>query len=153
MIYTLECECGWHGEVMLGMHDKKECPCPSCQGTADRRVYAADLPFIQGDTVAGGCDYNYDCGTLGQVRGKRDRADKMRAKGLSDYEPDSLYASASAEAGYTRKNAPPGDRVARAAATGIMRDAQNKKRAESIHEGMKSVTTADLAKVAKDASR
>jgi len=153
MIYTLECECGWQGEVMLGMNDKKECPCPSCQGVADRRVYAADLPNIQGDTVAGGCNYNYDCGTLGQVRGKKDRAEKMKARGLMDYEPEPIYAKASGEAGYIRKNADKGDRVARAAANGIMHDAQNKMRSEKIKESMKSVTTRDLQKAARDASR
>jgi putative FmdB family regulatory protein len=108
-IYELECDyCGLRSEHHLGMNDSLDdwLDCPQCTGKICRRhnrIYS--VPTIQGDTVAGGCSYEYFDDGLGEyVKSKKHRKELMKEKGLTEYNPDPELQKHRDEAMYIRKN-------------------------------------------------
>lgn len=82
MFYPFECEqCNVCDDYEFGMNDDKHVDCPEC-GKPMQRIFCS--PFITGDL-----NYEYDDPQLGYVKSRQDRADKMKAAGLTEYvEPD-----------------------------------------------------------------
>ena len=95
MIYTLVCpDCDEITEFIQGMNDEHVAvDCPSCNRGMTRkenRCYGMDKIEIRGETCAGNrqVSYEYMDPTLGYVKNRQDRKDKMKAMGLVDYEPN-----------------------------------------------------------------
>jgi hypothetical protein len=116
-IYTLDCyRCSKTSEHIMH-HDehRMEVKCPHCAASLTRhehRAWGIDgrSMQIQGDTVAGGCDYNYYDDNLGvHLRGKQHRKDEMARQGLREYSPDPELKAGRDEAHYIRQHSRPGD--------------------------------------------
>lgn len=107
-IFTLWCECGHTGEYLMAPSDV-DTPCEVCGGhivKATHRDWQADMPAIQGDTVAGGCNYAgyWDDGLSAYVTSKKHRSELMKAKGLSEYSPDPITKTMLDEMRHIRRN-------------------------------------------------
>lgn len=127
MIYIMECGCGRIGEFEFSMHDpEKRAPCPRCGAMVTDRRFDLEGVQIQGDTVPGGCTYNYYDDNLGcQIGSKQQRADEMKRQGLQDYAPHPQIAEAQREARYQMKQAAPHEKsAATSAARKTIRDAK-----------------------------
>ena len=120
MIYTLHCkECGTTDEFIQGKDDTNVVvQCDFCGGDMTRknnRHYQADLADIRGETCAGNRQVSYDYmdPTLGHVKNRQDRKDKMAARGLVDYEPNPEMQKHRDEAKRIQRQAnPAGDKEA-----------------------------------------
>jgi len=95
MIYTLQCpDCDEITEFVQMMNDEHVAvDCPSCgrgMTRSNNRCYGMDNFDIRGETVAGSRQVSYDYmdPTLGHIKNRQDRKDKMKAAGLVDYEPN-----------------------------------------------------------------
>jgi len=114
-LYDLECpECQTVSEHFMTTDDKwLLVRCPECCHGLQRghhKKYADMRLQIQGDTVSGGCNYNYydehlDC----QITSKQHRADEMRKQGVRDYSPDPEMQRHRDEQKYIKNNSKPGD--------------------------------------------
>ena len=114
-IYTLICgNCRQTSEHIMH-HDEHmaEVGCPVCGVALTRmknRAWMIDGPSmqVQGDTVPGGCCYDYWDENLGvRVRSKQHRQSEMLKQGLSEYSPDPEFQSFRDEASYIKKHALP----------------------------------------------
>jgi len=144
-IYTLQCKaCHSLSEHIMGMLDghESEIKCPTCgerMNRRDNRAYWAEGIQIQGDTVAGGCSYDYYDENLGvHVRSKQHRKDEMLKQGLREYAPDPEIKKYRDEARYIKSSAPKGDREAGAAARKLAKEAQVVRRKKQISRVMDS---------------
>jgi len=135
-IYELECSfCGLHSDHIFGMDEMdKKAECPHCGENLCRREHRFYTPpIIQGDTVAGGCSYNYfDEGMNEYVTSKQHRKDLMEQKGLVEYAPDPEMKKHRDESRYIRKNMKEGDGQALAAIDKEHRAAQEKRRTKQV---------------------
>jgi hypothetical protein len=141
MIYKLICpKCHKADEHCLSMHDVNvSVPCEFCGAEVSRKVDRVWEPTfsIQGDTVPGGCSYDYIDGNLGvRVKSKRHRQDEMKRQGLREYAPDPELKAARDEAHYIRTHAGPNDLGAPAAAKLVTTQASKKKQAARIKDMM-----------------
>ena len=141
--YTLICQkCGRVEEVLQGVNDAAVVlQCASCGADITRRenrAYAADMPLIQGDTVAGGCNYDgyFDDGMGLWIKGKRHRAEEMKKRGLTEYSPSSEYAKHRDEAKYIRAHAPKNDKAALNAAREQYKIADEKRKRQAIRSAI-----------------
>lgn len=109
-IYTLVCDCGHREEYMMAANDVAlVVNCESCGAEIARKThrdYNADKISIQGDTVAGGVNYAgyWDDGLDAYVTSKRHRSELMKARGLTEYSPDSDTKTMLDEIRHIRKN-------------------------------------------------
>ena len=128
MIYKLRCPtCRKADDYHLAMNDVDAVvPCESCGHEVSRRENRVWEPTfqIQGDTVPGGCSYDYWDGNLGvRVKSKGHRQDEMKRQGLREYAPDPELKKYRDEARYVRTHAPAGDTAAKMAAHRLYREA------------------------------
>ena len=137
VLYTMECNCGRVSEHLLApMDPEKKAPCPSCGEmllVSKNRVWSADIPNIQGDTVAGGVNYRdyYDVGLGKYITGKRHRKYEMEKSGVVEHSPDSEMKKVTDERRYIRKHTRPNEAGAHKALHDLSKSASNtlKKRA------------------------
>jgi len=140
MIYTLECpDCMDLTEFAMGMDDGHiVVDCPSCgrgMTRRDNRNYQSDPVEIVGETCSGNrrVSYEYMDPTLGYVKSKQDRAEKMKRKGLVDYTPDPNMYKHRAEARRIRSQAnPAGDIEAAKAIRTELKAADLKRRVAGV---------------------
>lgn len=87
-VYTFVCPaCGVLREEIMGCHDTHELTCSVC-GIDMNRHWQSDMPYVQGDTVAGCCNYSgFDTGLGCEVRSRTHRREIMAEKGLRECEP------------------------------------------------------------------
>jgi len=117
-LYSLMCpDCGIVNEHFMGVDDTLlVVECPECGHGLTRkshRHYMSDIPQIQGDTVAGGCNYNYyDENLECQITSKQHRKNEMAKQGLRDYSPDPEMRKFRDEQVYVLKHTERGDRQA-----------------------------------------
>jgi len=141
MIYKLRCPtCRKAQDHNLAMNDVNAVvPCEFCQAEVSRKLDRVWEPTfsIQGDTVPGGCSYDYVDGNLGvRVKSKRHRLDEMKRQGLREYAPDPESKAARDEAQYIRTHAGPSDLGAPAAAKKVVSEMAKKKQAARIRDLM-----------------
>lgn len=132
-IYCFCCpQCGTLREVFRPM-SQYDLPL-SCEcGISMNRYFTP--PMIAGDTVAGGCDYNYYDVALGtQVHGKQHREQIMRERGLTEYVPDPTFAPERDEMHYIQKHMgdPKSDPDARRALDNVGRRMDKKRRKQAV---------------------
>lgn len=140
-IYSLQCKvCGDLSEHIMGMetnHDT-EIKCPSCSSPMTRwsnRAYWADNIQIQGDTVAGGCNYDYYDENLGvHIRSKQHRKAEMERQGLQEYSPDKDIQKIRDEKAYVRRHTSSTDREARATLSTLTKQAQKTRQRKQIEK-------------------
>ena len=141
-IYTLICgNCRQTSEHIMH-HDEHrlEVKCPCCGVALTRmqhRAWMIDGPSMQmqGDTVPGGCSYDYWDENLGvRVKSKQHRQDEMTKQGLRDYSPDPEMKAARDEAHYIRQHSGPGDVGVGEAASSVIKEASRKRRQKKIDE-------------------
>ena len=141
-IYTLICgNCRQTSEHIMH-HDEHmaEVGCPVCGVALTRmknRAWMIDGPSmqVQGDTVPGGCCYDYWDENLGvRVRSKQHRQSEMLKQGLSEYSPDPEFQSFRDEASYIKKHAPTGDANAAIAQRKLAKEATSKRREKQIRK-------------------
>ena len=135
-LYDLTCPtCGSDSEHFMGMFDAiLLVKCPVCGEKMTRREhkkYAGMKVQIQGDTVAGGCNYDYfdeslDC----HIKNKQHRKDEMRKQGVQEYVPDPVMQKHRKEQAYVKRNSKPGDAQA-ARAIAKEKKAATRKRQEA----------------------
>jgi len=143
MLYDLECKCGEVTEFSMGMNDG-EIPveCPKCDGVLTRKNNQVFLtvPYLQGVHCAGATtpDYNgyYDEGMGTWITSKQHRAEEMRTRGLTEYNPDPTMKKHRDEAAKIRKNSRPGDPDAQAAIRKEYKTAENKRRTKLIGKSL-----------------
>ena len=145
-LYSLQCpECREIAEHFMGMDDNSLLvKCPSCGHGLTRelnRHYMSDIPQIQGDTVAGGCNYSgyWDDGLDCYVKSKKHRANEMKKQGLSEYSPDPVMKAHRDEQRYIRNNSKPGDAQAVRAINKEKKAAQTKRREAAVDRAFDSV--------------
>ena len=120
-LFTLSCDgCGFIDEYIFDAREEnKQCPCVECGDTLStktHRLYLCDIPQITGDTVSKGMNWNYYDESLGEhITSKQQRADVMKKKGLTEYDPDPAMKAHRDEARYIRERSAPSDADARAA--------------------------------------
>jgi hypothetical protein len=141
VIYKLRCpNCLEADDYNLAMDDVDAVvPCEFCGMDVSRKTDRVWEPTfsIQGDTVPGGCSYDYWDGNLGvQVKGKRHRQDEMKRQGLREYAPDPELKAARDEAHYIRTHSRAGETSAKEAASQIVKTASKKKQAARIKDMM-----------------
>lgn len=141
--YTMVCpKCGHVEEYLQGANDVcVVLQCANCSADItrrDNRLYAADVPVIQGSTVAGGCNYDgyFDEGLGLWVKSKRHRAEEMKKQGLQEYSPDPEFAKHRDEAKYIRKHAPKGDKEAVTAAREQYKIADEKRKRRAVRSAI-----------------
>ena len=105
MCYTFICpNCTEVQEVYLSVHEPHVLDCERCGLDMDR-YWQADLPIIQGETVAGGHDVSgYDPMLGMHIRDRAHLNKVMEKKDLQFYEPSSSEAEISKEINYLRDN-------------------------------------------------
>ena len=137
-LYSLQCpDCLVVNEHFMGMDDASLIvDCPSCGHGLTRkhhRHYMSDVPHIQGDTVAGGCNYNYyDTGLDCHINGRRHRAEEMKRQNVTEYNPDMELQKHRQEALRIIRSAPKGDAEASKAAGAELEVAKNKRAKKNI---------------------
>jgi len=102
---------------------------------------------IQGDTCAGNTSCEGMHPDLGYCRGKSHMKQKAKERGLTHYERDTLTSQYLSEAHYIQKHGK--GREARAAISGVFKDADKKRRRHAIQEAMgdpPEITRDDIAK-------
>jgi len=139
VIYKLQCpKCGKQDEYHLAMCDSGAVvTCDNCSSAVYRSLHRVYEPTfsIQGDTVPGGCSYDYWDGNLGvRVKSKAHRADEMKRQGLREYAPDPELKVARDEAEYIRTHSAPVDSGWKEAANGVVKAASKKKQAARVKE-------------------
>lgn len=141
MIYKLRCpSCLGCDDYNMAMNDVDlVVPCEFCGADVSRKTCRVWEPTfqIQGDTVPGGCSYDYWDGNLGvRVKGKRHRQDEMKRQGLREYAPDPELKAARDEANYIRSHSGPTDLGVSKVTKDIITTATKKKRAARIKDMM-----------------
>jgi DNA-directed RNA polymerase subunit RPC12/RpoP len=139
-IYTLIChDCSKTSEhIMHSDEHWAEVKCPTCGVALTRgnnRAWMIDGPSmqLQGDTVPGGCSYNYWDENLGvRVTSKQHRKTEMLKQGLQEYTPDPEFKPYRDEAAYVRKHAPKGDTEAGQKLVDLNRQVNAKRRRKQI---------------------
>lgn len=137
-LYTMRCDdCQKVSEHIMGMDDNfVMVKCPMCGLLLSReknRDWRADRPQIQGDTVAGGCNYNYYDENLGvQITSKQHRQSEMRRQNLREYSPDPEFSAIRKEKRYIKDNTKPGDVDAARAQARLSKTAITKRRERQI---------------------
>lgn len=112
MFYDLECRCGVVSEFMMSANDiDVEFSCPECGEILTRRNNRVfNVPIIQGDTVSGGCSYDYYDDALGMhISSRHQRSEEMKKRGLVEYEQNPTIKKIRDENSYVRRNSNPGD--------------------------------------------
>ena len=149
-LYDLTCpKCGSDSEHFMGMGDGHALmKCPVCGGKMTRlehKKYAGMKLQIQGDTVAGGCTYDYyDDGLDCQITSKQHRADEMKRQGLREYTPDPVMKAHRDEQRYIKENSRPGDAQAARAINKEKKAAETKRREAAVDRAFDSVPMPDL---------
>jgi len=141
-IYTLICgNCSQYSEhVMNSDQHMHEVKCPVCGVALTRmanRAWMVDGPSMQmqGDTVPGGCSYDYWDPNLGvRVRSKQHRKDEMLKQGLSEYSPDPEFKAIRDEASYIKAHSAPGEADAAVAQRQLAKTATAKRREKQIRK-------------------
>jgi putative FmdB family regulatory protein len=137
-LYDLKCpDCQMVSEHIMGVQDQwliVKCPhCGHGLRRGDHKHYEGMRIQIQGDTVAGGCNYNYYDEELGcQIKNKQHRADEMKKQGLQDYSPNPEYKKFRDEQRYIKKHSKPGDADAAAALKQQQKAAVTKRREDAV---------------------
>ena len=138
-LYSLQCpDCLLVSEHFMGMDDNDAMvKCPGCEHGMTRerhRHYMSDIPQIQGDTVAGGCNYSnyYDEGLDCYITSKRHRADEMKRQGVVEYAPDPDMKKHRDEQRYIRQNSVRGDADAAKAIRKEVKAAKDKRIKKSV---------------------
>jgi len=150
MLHDLQCpKCEMVSEHLLGKDDRwVEVKCPGCgvkMTRGDNKKYAGMIIHIQGDTVAGGCNYNYYDENLGcQIGSKQHRADEMKKQGVREYAPDPVIKAHRDEQRYIKKNSNPGDAQAAKAIQVEKKAAQYKRVKASADRAFDSVPLPSL---------
>jgi len=136
--HDLKCpECEAVSEHLMGKDDKwLLVKCPSCGRKltrGDNKHYAGMRIQIQGDTVAGGCNYNYydehlDC----HIKSKQHRADEMKRQGVREYTPDPVMKAHRDEQRYIKNHSKPGDAQAARAINKEKKAAQTKRQQAAV---------------------
>ena len=121
------------------MDDAKIVNCTQC-GQPMRRAYFTP-PMIAGDTVSGGCSYQYYDHAMGcYVDGKSDRAEKMKKLGLEEYTPDPEMKRQRDEIRYIKKHATKEEiRVAKQEVKKIGKKAERKRREKIVKSHLSQV--------------
>jgi len=114
MLYEMECDCGHRDEYMMAMDEvEKWVKCTSCGAEICRRhhrVFHGMRLNIQGDTVSGGCNYDYyDEHLETHIKSKQHRKDEMKRQGVEEYSPDPEMKKLRQESQYIRKHSRDGD--------------------------------------------
>lgn len=137
-LHDLSCpECGAVSEHLLGKDDRwVEVKCPEC-GTAmtrgNHKKYDGMRIHITGETVSGGCSYNYyDDGLDCQITSKQHRADEMKRQGVTEYAPDPVMKRHREEQSYIKRNSRPGDAQAVRAINKEKRAASKKRQRAAV---------------------
>lgn len=149
MIYKLKCpSCLGCDDYNMAMNDVDAVvPCEFCGAEVSRKTCRVWEPTfqIQGDTVPGGCSYDYWDGNLGvRVKGKRHRQDEMKRQGLREYAPDPEMKKYRDEARYVKSHASAADPDARAAVRAINKEAGNVRRRRNIERVFDSIPVPDI---------
>ena len=149
-LYDLTCpKCEMDSEHLMGMDDgHAQIKCPGCGEKMTRlehKKYAGMKIQIQGDTVAGGCNYDYydenlDC----QITSKQHRLDEMKKQGLKEYTPDPMMKAHRDEQRYIRKNSKPGDAQAARAINREKKAAKTKRQEAAIDRVFDDAPMPDL---------
>ncbi|HUX77149.1 MAG TPA: hypothetical protein VMY40_10970 [Anaerolineae bacterium] len=156
-IYSLQCpECSVVSEHIMGMGDNwAQVKCTDCGLPLNRgqhRAWSCDLPTIQGDTVAGGCNYFYHDKALGMdIRGKEHRDRLMKERGLVEYSPDPEMKKHRDEARYIREQSHKGDPDAAAAIRKEHKTAERKRAMRTAEASRAKISQQDLAVARKQA--
>ena len=114
-LYDLTCPtCEMDSEHLMGMNDNLVLiKCPGCGEKMTRqkhKKYAGMKIQIQGDTVAGGCTYDYyDENLECHITSKQHRQREMDRQGLQEYTPDPVQKAHRDEQAYVKRNSSPGD--------------------------------------------
>jgi len=140
MFFTLKCpDCGKMDEFSQGSDDTHVVVQCACCGTdmtrKENRHWQSDVPDIRGETCAGNrqVSYEYMDPTLGWIKNRQDRKDKMAARGLVDYEPNPEMHKHRVEAKRIRSQAnPAGDKEAAKAISKEHKAAGTKRRRVNI---------------------
>ena len=143
--YDLTCpKCGMDSEHLMRMLDAiLLVKCPGCGEKMTRREhkkYAGMQIQIQGDTVAGGCTYDYfdeslDC----HIKSKQHREDEMKRQGVQEYAPDPEMKAHRVEQKYIRQNSRPGDAQAARAINKEKKAATTKRREAAVDRAFDKV--------------
>ena len=143
--YDLMCpNCAQTSEHSMGMDDNTVLmKCPHCGVGMTRQAhkhYAGMKIQIQGDTVAGGCTYDYyDDGLDCQITSKQHRQDEMKRQGVQDYAPDPVMQKHRSEQSYIRKNSKPEDAQAARAIRKEKKAAQTKRQQAAVDRAFDKV--------------
>ena len=138
--YAFTCpNCGSYREVVRDIEDRTlpvDCQC----GVSMERLYHGLPPMIQGDTVAGGCNYSgYDDSLGMSLTGRAQQREEMKKRDLVRYEPDPEMQKYRDEANYIRSHAPQGDRKAKQAAKKLQCEAGKHRRHRNVKEALKPI--------------
>lgn len=146
-LYTLICpRCATNTEIMAPwneatdtIYDCDHCGAQLCR--RDNRNFTADMPQIQGETVAGGCDYSgWDEGLQCHVNGKKHRSEIMKARGLTPFEMSDIQKQCFDKVDDILNNSPKGCPEAAKAIKAEALAAERKRRRKSIRETFKKKT-------------
>jgi hypothetical protein len=145
--YSLFCpNCEQVSEHVMGCDDVSlHVKCPVCARSLTRQLnrdLVADVRtiHIQGDTVAGGCSYDYYDENLGvQVRSKQHRKEEMLKQGLREYSPDPEFKKIRDERMYIKKHSNRRDPEAKAQLKSLSVEAQHKRRKKQVDKAFDSV--------------
>ncbi len=113
MLHDLRCDCGHVSEFALS-HDEghKVVQCEQCGGDMTRKTHKQfTVPSIQGDTVAGGVNYEYyDVNLQTQIKGKQHREEVMKRQGVRPHSPTAKQKASMDEVRYVHENAAPNEK-------------------------------------------
>lgn len=144
-LYDLTCpKCQMDSEHLMGMDDGHvQIKCPGCGEKMTRlehKKYAGMKIQIQGDTVAGGCPYDYYDDNLGcHIKNKQHRQDEMKRQGLKEYTPDPVMYAHRREQAYIKRNSKAGDAQAARAIAKEKKAAKTKRQEAAIDRAFDSV--------------
>ncbi len=122
--------------------------CPACGEKMTRlehKKYAGMKIQIQGDTVAGGCTYDYYDDNLGcQINSKQHRLDEMKKQGLTEYTPDPVMKAHRDEQAYIKKNSKAGDAQAARAINKEKKAAKTKRQEAAVDRAFDNAPMPEL---------
>lgn len=140
MFYELKCKCcGESDDYMFEMNDTDGMDvCTNCDHLISRRMDRVyNVPTIVGETCAHSCSYEgFDDGLDEYVTSKQHRAELMKQKGLTEYNPDLSMKKHRDEARRIRKDSKPGDPEAIAAIEKEYKTASDTRRNRAVKESI-----------------
>ena len=138
MLYDLECSCGEVSEHWMGMNDEdKIVDCPDCGEQICRRKHRVPNTFgLLGCHSPGSAipNYNgyYDEGMGIYIRSKEHRAEEMKVRGLTEFNPDPTMQKHRDEIKNIKKHSRPSDLEAQVAIQKERKTAVDSRRTRNV---------------------